>query len=374
MLPRDPVGATRRLGCAIARRPSRAVVPRTQGIIVACAFPPDPGRGVLAGRRRARLWPRRARSRPRRRPPPPPAPSCSRSARRPSPDEPNFLTGAAARPLGRARAAPRLLARGQRRARRRVDGPRGRARTIPTSGTSPTSATWRCARRCASPAARAAGTRSACGSASSCRRPASATAWGRTRCGRRRRCWCRSAVGGATVHLNAGVAIHDEPLRAHEQRDFFAYGVALTWPLGPVTLVARGGRPRRPRIAGRGRAQRGAGRGAARRGAPARRRARCGAGWPGRRRVGDHRRPVLRCASPPSGPELARVALPAPLPAAPCRCRGRSARGRARRPGEVDDPVLAGDAVVDGHDHAAAGATAGSRGRGCRRPTGGGRR
>jgi len=45
------------------------------------------------------------------------------------------------------------------------------------------------------------------------------------------------AVGGATVHLDAGVAIHDEPLRAHEQRDFFAYGVAVTWPLAQVTLV-----------------------------------------------------------------------------------------------------------------------------------------
>jgi Putative MetA-pathway of phenol degradation len=45
------------------------------------------------------------------------------------------------------------------------------------------------------------------------------------------------SVGGATVHLNAGLAIHDEPLRAHEQRDFFAYGAAVTWPVGRVTLV-----------------------------------------------------------------------------------------------------------------------------------------
>ena len=45
------------------------------------------------------------------------------------------------------------------------------------------------------------------------------------------------AVGGATVHLDAGVAIHDEPLRAHEQRDFLAYGAAVTWPLARVTLV-----------------------------------------------------------------------------------------------------------------------------------------
>ena len=45
------------------------------------------------------------------------------------------------------------------------------------------------------------------------------------------------AVGGATAHLDAGVAIHDEPLRAHEQRDFFAYGAAVTWPRARVTLV-----------------------------------------------------------------------------------------------------------------------------------------
>ena len=45
------------------------------------------------------------------------------------------------------------------------------------------------------------------------------------------------AVGGATVHLDAGVAIHDEPLRAHEQRDFLAYGAAVTWPLARVTLL-----------------------------------------------------------------------------------------------------------------------------------------
>jgi hypothetical protein len=45
------------------------------------------------------------------------------------------------------------------------------------------------------------------------------------------------AMGGATLHLDAGVAILDEPLRAHEQRDLFAYGAAVTWPLAPITLV-----------------------------------------------------------------------------------------------------------------------------------------
>jgi hypothetical protein len=47
------------------------------------------------------------------------------------------------------------------------------------------------------------------------------------------------AVGRGALHLNAGLAIHDEPLRAHEQRDFLAYGVALVAPpLGPATLLA----------------------------------------------------------------------------------------------------------------------------------------
>ena len=50
------------------------------------------------------------------------------------------------------------------------------------------------------------------------------------------------AVGGATFHLDAGVAIHDEPLRAHEQRDFLAYGAAVTWPLARLTLVGEIGR------------------------------------------------------------------------------------------------------------------------------------
>jgi hypothetical protein len=46
------------------------------------------------------------------------------------------------------------------------------------------------------------------------------------------------AMGGATLHLDAGIAIHDEPLRAHEQRDLLAYGAAMTWPVAGVTLVA----------------------------------------------------------------------------------------------------------------------------------------
>lgn len=46
-------------------------------------------------------------------------------------------------------------------------------------------------------------------------------------------------LGGAWLHLNAGLALHDEPLRAHEQRDFLAYGAALTAPAGEsLVLVA----------------------------------------------------------------------------------------------------------------------------------------
>jgi hypothetical protein len=44
-------------------------------------------------------------------------------------------------------------------------------------------------------------------------------------------------VGGTDLHANAGLAIHDEPLRAHEQRDFLAYGIAAVRPLGPVSAV-----------------------------------------------------------------------------------------------------------------------------------------
>jgi len=45
------------------------------------------------------------------------------------------------------------------------------------------------------------------------------------------------AAAGAAVYLAAGVALHDEPLRAHEQRDLFAYGAAVTWPVARITLV-----------------------------------------------------------------------------------------------------------------------------------------
>jgi len=46
-------------------------------------------------------------------------------------------------------------------------------------------------------------------------------------------------LAGVTLHLNAGLALHDEAQRAHEQRDFLAYGVALERALtDSVGLVA----------------------------------------------------------------------------------------------------------------------------------------
>ncbi len=40
------------------------------------------------------------------------------------------------------------------------------------------------------------------------------------------------AFGRAALHANAGLALLDEPLRSHEQRDLIAYGLALELPLG----------------------------------------------------------------------------------------------------------------------------------------------
>ena len=45
-------------------------------------------------------------------------------------------------------------------------------------------------------------------------------------------------LGRTAVHANAGLAIHDEVLRPHEQRDFFAYGLALVHPIGSAAIVA----------------------------------------------------------------------------------------------------------------------------------------
>ena len=43
--------------------------------------------------------------------------------------------------------------------------------------------------------------------------------------------------GGTALHANAGLAIHDEVLRPHEQRDFFAYGLAIVRPLGARAAI-----------------------------------------------------------------------------------------------------------------------------------------
>lgn len=49
-------------------------------------------------------------------------------------------------------------------------------------------------------------------------------------------------LAGVTLHLNAGLALHDEAQRPHEQRDFLAYGVAveraLTQSVGLVAELA----------------------------------------------------------------------------------------------------------------------------------------
>jgi hypothetical protein len=46
-------------------------------------------------------------------------------------------------------------------------------------------------------------------------------------------------VGRARVHVSAGLFLHDEVYRLHDQRDFFSYGIALDWPVaGPVSVLA----------------------------------------------------------------------------------------------------------------------------------------
>ncbi len=44
-------------------------------------------------------------------------------------------------------------------------------------------------------------------------------------------------IGRARVHANAGLFLHDEVLRPHEQRDFLSFGLALEWPLSPALAV-----------------------------------------------------------------------------------------------------------------------------------------
>jgi hypothetical protein len=39
-------------------------------------------------------------------------------------------------------------------------------------------------------------------------------------------------IGRAALHVNAGLFLHDQVLQPHEQADFFAYGAAVTCPVG----------------------------------------------------------------------------------------------------------------------------------------------
>lgn len=46
-------------------------------------------------------------------------------------------------------------------------------------------------------------------------------------------------LGRARLHVNAGLYLHDEVFRPHNQRDFLSYGLALEWPATPgLTLLA----------------------------------------------------------------------------------------------------------------------------------------
>jgi hypothetical protein len=46
-----------------------------------------------------------------------------------------------------------------------------------------------------------------------------------------------SKCGAVCAHANAGLAIHDEVERPHEQRDFLHYGLALVAPVGGLSAV-----------------------------------------------------------------------------------------------------------------------------------------
>jgi hypothetical protein len=44
-------------------------------------------------------------------------------------------------------------------------------------------------------------------------------------------------VGRGRIHANAGLFIHDEVFRPHEQRDFLSYALAFEWPIGSRVSV-----------------------------------------------------------------------------------------------------------------------------------------
>jgi len=44
-------------------------------------------------------------------------------------------------------------------------------------------------------------------------------------------------VGRGRIHVNAGLLLHDEVYRPHDQRDFFTYGLAVEWPVSPRLAI-----------------------------------------------------------------------------------------------------------------------------------------
>lgn len=46
-------------------------------------------------------------------------------------------------------------------------------------------------------------------------------------------------VGRVRIHVNAGLFLHEEVYRPHDQRDFLSYGLAVEWPVSPrLALLA----------------------------------------------------------------------------------------------------------------------------------------
>jgi hypothetical protein len=41
-------------------------------------------------------------------------------------------------------------------------------------------------------------------------------------------------VGRVTVDVNAGLFLHDDPTRLHDQLDFLSYGLAVRWAVRPA--------------------------------------------------------------------------------------------------------------------------------------------
>jgi hypothetical protein len=44
-------------------------------------------------------------------------------------------------------------------------------------------------------------------------------------------------VGRGRVHVNAGLFLHDEVYRPHDQRDFLSYGLAVEWPVSDRLVI-----------------------------------------------------------------------------------------------------------------------------------------